>query len=100
MDMVLILLSVRGQQLIDSGDRETAKSLMDSVRSFNDPHCQYILAQAYPDGSWQGEDKALEVLEEAICNPKINDEIYKDILQSMKENIHVYQYNKAIRSTW
>ncbi len=100
MDMILILLSVRGQQLLDSGDRKTAISLMDSVRFFNDPFCQYILAQAYSDGSWAGEDKALEVLEEAILNPKINDEIYKDTLKSMKENIYVYQYNKSIRNTW
>ena len=97
LDMVLSLISVRGRQLVEQNDRAGAIRLLDRVGPFNDPHCQYLLAQAYSDGTWQGEDKALAVLQRAIENPKIQDDLYKDTLKSMKENIAVYEYNKAIR---
>lgn len=97
MDMLLIVISVRGEQLIDSGDRKTAIKLLDRFGDFNDPFCQYLLAKAYDDGSWAGEDKALAVLEKMMQNPKINDGMYDGIRRSAQENIDIIYYNKSIR---
>lgn len=92
---VLSMVYTRASQLMEQNKKREVRNRLSHYRHFNDPLCQCLLADAYYNGTWEGEEKALAVLEEAVTNPEIHKEQYSYLLKLAQKNIAVYKADLA-----